>query len=83
MDGICESIEALLIIHNILMELGDNAEDLEGYNPNIDLVGAEEVMVEMAVQRQMRRPADDFVHAAGLYRRRELVNWVAEQGFIA
>jgi hypothetical protein len=64
-------IESLLVAHNILETLGDDPEAIAGFN------GEEDRPVRDAHrQRQVRDAAenDDTLHAAGLYRRKLLVN---------
>ncbi|CAG8716674.1 4273_t:CDS:2, partial [Acaulospora colombiana] len=45
LKDICEGIEALLIIHNILIDFGDDAEDLEDFEGEVELLGAQQLVI--------------------------------------
>ena len=70
-------IEALMVIHNILIDLGDDPTLIENYNGVDELVGAPEVV------EQRNREAQEInnfgsvdLYRTGLLRRKELMNLV-------
>lgn len=75
------SIEALLVIHNILQEQGDDPSDIEGYNGTEDLGlfgpardGNDEDAVLRA--RNIDNMIDTNLYRTGLYRRKQLLDFM-------
>jgi hypothetical protein len=64
------AIEALLVIHNICIDLKDVADDIQGVNIADNLVGRVD-------QRALPHQNPEVVRALGLARRKQLVEYWA------
>lgn len=67
-DEMFRTIEALLIIHNIVEEFGDDPETIPGFN------GKEDADVGDVFHGMPVRLRDDELHRAGLARRKNLLD---------
>lgn len=80
-EEMLQSIEALLILHNILLEFGDAGEDMEWSDPNKEREDEEldENLDEDDIRRRMTsRLNDEKVYQAGIHRRKLLVDYASE-----
>jgi hypothetical protein len=73
-DQVYKTVESLLILHNILEELGDDPDTIEGFNGEED-DDVREVLQEMRATRNTGdvHSKDDLFHM-GLLRRKHLVD---------
>jgi len=90
LDTIYKGIEALMVIHNILIELGDDPEDIEGFNGQEDAgLGSEEGNEEegngqrrnrhrMGAHHQNATLESEDAYLLGLARRKWLVDYFLE-----
>jgi len=72
-----ETVEVLLIIHNILTELGDNPYEIQGFNGEEDLdpipdEAAEDILVSDATGHTCM--TEDGLYCSGLLQRKHLLN---------
>ena len=81
LDRIFKTIEALMVVHNILIEMDDDPYEIEGYNGDEDL-GLFELVENNELGRQanldrireLDNQLDADLHRSGIYRRKLLLN---------
>ena len=77
-----DTVEALLIIHNILTELGDSPYEIQGFNGEEDLdPNPDEVVEDILVSDATRHTCmtEDKLYHSGLLWRKHLLNLFREQ----
>lgn len=75
-DEMYRTIEALLIVHNIVEEFGDDPTKISGFN------GDEDPDVYEIFRPPPIRMDDDAFYRTGLLRRKHLLKYSIDQGFI-
>lgn len=83
LNAVCSAIETLMVIHNILIELHDDPEDIDGYNGVDDLVGegvGQGYDVGQVPEHDRVRINNNMLdldlYRTGLHRRKQLVDLV-------
>ena len=79
LDRIFKTAEALMVIHNILVEMHDDPAEIDGYNGHEDLMlfGPARQGVDAEAVRRVRdidNMGDSELHRTGIYRRKLLLN---------
>lgn len=75
-DEMFRTIEALFIIHNIVEQFGNDPGDISGYN------GLEDPDVDKVFRGAPIRLNDDELYCMGLVRRKDLLRYNIQQGFV-